>query len=223
MRVFASCIAVALCAGCGHATAPEMPSSVSSSGSSTSVAATTVIPSNVMRARTKLPPDYELSALPADATPVALWGLGTSWISEPEECAGLVTPISADTPVNGWSASGSGGIVYVVVAAANVGMGPEIRDNCVPWTMSTDHTDAVIAFTDVPAIATAATLGFTTDLTTSVEGGTETHSRAQTLVAHLDEYVAYVVVVTDPGASGPALEEGFASNLLVTTVSAIRG
>ena len=220
MRVFASCIAVALCAACGQATAPDTPSSGSSSGSSTSVAATTVIPSNVMRARTKLPPDYELSALPADATPVALWGIGKSPNSDPQECASLVTPITADTPVNGWSASGAGGIVYVVVAEANGGTGP--ADNCVPWTMSTDHTDAVIAFTDVPAIAQATTLGLTTDMTTKVEGGTETHSRAQTLVAHLDGYVAYVVVVTDPGAPGPALENGFAANVLVDAVSAIR-
>ena len=35
-------------------------------------------------------------------------------------------------------------------------------------------------------------------------------------------YVAYVVVVTDPGASDPPLEQGFAANLLVDTVSALR-
>jgi hypothetical protein len=163
-----------------------------------------------------------LSALPADAAPVALWGIGTSPTSDPQECVGLVTPSAADTPVNGWSASGPGGIVYVVVGQANVEAAPASPADCVPWTMSTGHTDAVIAFTDGPAIGQATTLGVTTDMTTKVEGGTETHSRAETLVAYLDGYVAYVVVVTDPGASGPPLEPGFASKLLVDTVSAIR-
>jgi Domain of unknown function (DUF5642) len=175
-----------------------------------------------MSARTKLPPDYELSALPADASPMALWGIGTSPNSDPLECATLVTPVTSDVPVNGWSASGPGGIVYVVVAEAHAGPSPVTPNDCVPWTMSTDHTNAVIALTDVPAIAQATTLGLTTDMTSKVEGGTETHSRADTSVAYLDGYVAYVVVVTDPGASGPPLEPGFASQLLVETVSAIR-
>jgi hypothetical protein len=225
MRVFASCVAVALCAACGQATAPETSSSGSASSSvpasSTSVAFT-VTPSNVVRARTKLPPDYELSALPADATPTALWGIGQNWNSVPPECAGLVTPITADVPVNGWSASGPGGIAYVVVAEANVGFGPPIPDGCVPWRMFTDHTDAVVAFTDAPVIAGTTTLGLATDMTSRVEGGTETHSRAETFVAYLGAYVVYAVLVTDPGASGPPLERGFASKLLVETVSAIR-
>src|SRR3979490_366255 len=106
MRVFASCIAVALCAACGQATVPESTSSAPAP--STSVVFT-VTPSNVLRARTTLPPDYELSALPpptvlrprpacrpdyewpalpADATPTALWGIGQNWTSEPPDCAG---------------------------------------------------------------------------------------------------------------------------------------
>jgi Domain of unknown function (DUF5642) len=219
MRVFASCIAVALCAACGQATAPE--SSSSAPAPSTSVVFS-VTPANVLRARTTLPPDYELSALPADATPTALWGIGQNWTSEPPDCAGTVTPIAADIPVNGWSASGPGGIVYVVAAEADVGTGPAIPADCLPWTMFTDHTDAVMAFADAPVIAGATTLGLTTDLTSKVEAGTETHSRAETFVAYLGAYVAYVVIVTDPGASGPPLDPGFASNLLVETVSAIR-
>jgi hypothetical protein len=218
MRVFASCIAVALCAACGQATAPE---SAPAPAPSTSVVFT-VTPSNVLRARTTLPPDYELSALPADATPTALWGIGQNWTSEPPDCAGTVTPIAADVPVNGWSASGPGGIVYAVAAEADVGTGPAIPVGCATWTMSTDHTDAVVAFADAPAIAGATTLGLTTDMTSKVEAGTETHSRAETFVAYLGAYVAYVVIVTDPGASGPPLDPGFASNLLVETVSAIR-
>lgn len=219
MRVFAFCVVLALCAACGQAAAPQ-PSS--SAPASSSAVVFTVTPSNVVRARTKLPPDYEISALPADATPTALWGIGNTWTSDPPDCVSLVTPITSDVPVNGWSASGPGGIAYVVVAEANVGFEPAIPAGCAPWTMFTDHTDAVIAFTDSPVIAGTTTLGLTTDMTSKVEGGTETHSRAQTFVAYLGAYVAYAVVVTDPGASGPPLEPGFASNLLVETVSAIR-
>jgi hypothetical protein len=228
MRVFASCLAVTLCVGCGPVTVPKASSPDPPSVPMTSVAATTVIPSNVMRARTRLPAGYELSALPADPTPAALWGMGRAPISDPQECAGLLAPIAADTPVDGWSASGAGGIVYVVVAQTNAEPAPAA--DCVPWTMSTDHTAAVISFTDVPVIAqTASALGLTADMTTRVEGGTETHSWAQTLVTYLDGdvgpgvgYVTYVVVVTDPGASGPPLEPGFASSLLVDAVAAIR-
>ena len=189
-----------------------------------------------MRARTKLPPGYELSALPADASPAALWGIGGSALSDPQDCAGLLAPIAAGAPVNGWSASGAGGIVYVVVAQANVA--PVPAADCASWTMSTDHTSAAISSADVPTIAqTASSLGLTADLTTRVEGGSETHSRAQTLMTYLGgdggddggdgaaggvTYVAYVVVVTDPGASDPPLEQGFAANLLVDTVSALR-
>jgi Domain of unknown function (DUF5642) len=220
MRVFASCLAVALCAACGQATAPESRSSAPATATS---AALSVNPSNVLRAKTTLPPDYELSPLPADATPTALWGIGQNWTSDPPDCAALVTPIAADLPVNGWSASGPGGIVYVVAATADVGAGPAVPPDCAPWTMLTEHTVAVIAATDAPPIAGASTSGVTTDMTSKVEAGTETHSRAETFVAYLGAYVAFVVVVTDPGASGPPLEPGFASNLLVETVSAIRG
>lgn len=229
MRVFASCLAVTLCVGCGRMTAPEASSPNRAATPVTSVAATTVIPSHVMLARTKLPPGYEVSALPADASPAALWGIGGSALSDPQECAGLLAPIAADAPVNGWSASGAGGTVYVVAAQANVAPVPPA--DCASWTMSTDHTAAAISFTAVPTIAQAASsLGLTTDLTTRVEGGSETHSRAETLMTYLGgggvggdvSYVAYVVVVTDPGASGPPLEQGFAANLLVDAVSALR-
>jgi hypothetical protein len=62
-----------------------------------------------------------------------------------------------------------------------------------------------------------------TAATTVVEGGTETHSSADTFVAYLTDHVVYVTVVTDPGSSAPALGAPFAADLLVKTVATIRG
>jgi hypothetical protein len=61
------------------------------------------------------------------------------------------------------------------------------------------------------------------DATTRVEGGTETHSHADTFTAYLGDYVTYVTVVTDPGTAGPRLDADFAAGLLTKTVTALRG
>ena len=65
--------------------------------------------------------------------------------------------------------------------------------------------------------------GLSTATTTVVEGGTETRSHADTFIAYLGDYVAFVTVVTDPGSPDPALGQDFAAELLVKTVSALRG
>ena len=75
----------------------------------------------------------------------------------------------------------------------------------------------------VPTIDGAATVGLSTTTTTTVEGGTETHSDADTFTAYLGDYVAFVTVVSDPGAPNPPLGQDFAADLLVKTVSALRG
>ncbi len=58
---------------------------------------------------------------------------------------------------------------------------------------------------------------------TVVEGGTETTSTAYTFSAYLGDYLAFVTVVTDPGSPNPPLGQEFAAELLVKTVSALRG
>ena len=58
---------------------------------------------------------------------------------------------------------------------------------------------------------------------TVVEGGTETTSSAYTFSAYLDDYLAFVTVVMDPGSPNPPLGQEFAADLLVKTVSALRG
>jgi hypothetical protein len=144
------------------------------------------------------------------------------WTADPPGCGGLADPAGA-AAAHGWSASGPGGIVYAVVADAQVGLDPLLVDSCGTWSMSAGHTSGVVDIVDPPAVDGAATLGMISDATTTVEGGIETHSHAETFIAYLGEHVAYVTVVTDPGASAPSLAPGFAADLLVKTVAAIRG
>jgi Domain of unknown function (DUF5642) len=89
--------------------------------------------------------------------------------------------------------------------------------------VSDGHTSGNVTVLAAPAIDGAATIGLSTTTTTVVEGGTETHSHADTFSAYLVGYVAFVTVVTDPGSPNPSLGQDFAAELLVKTVSALRG
>lgn len=218
MRVFASCVAIALCAACGQSDTQSPPEVADSS----SPAPAGVNPERVNRVRPDLPTGYEFGPLPARAAPVALWGFGTAWTADPSGCGGLADP-AGDAVVHGWSASGPGGIVYAVVADAQVGVDQAAVDSCGTWTVSAGHTSGVVGLVDPPPVDGAPTLGMIADATTTVEGGIETRSHAETFIAYLGEHVAYVTVVTDPGASAPSLAPGFASDLLVKAVAAIRG
>jgi len=181
-----------------------------------------VDPGRVDRVRADLPTDYEFTPLPARAEPIALWGLGAQWAADPPPCAGLGAP-AGGAPVRGWSASGPGGIVYAVVADAGAVLDQALVDACGTWRVSAGHTSGAVGVVPAPTVDGAATLGLSADVTTTVEGGTETHSDAETFVAYLAQHVAYVTVVTDPGSSAAPLAPGFASDLLVKTVAAVRG
>ena len=186
------------------------------------MAAVEIDPARVDRVRAALPTGYEFSALPDRTVPMALWGFGPDWTADPSQCGSLADP-AGNGAVRGWSASGAGGIVYAVVADATVGLDQALVQACGTWSMSAGHTSGVVTLVRPPAIDRASTLGMTTDATTTVEGGIETHSHAETFIAFLGDHVAYVTVVTDPGSSAPALGIGVASDLLVKTVAAIRG
>lgn len=142
--------------------------------------------------------------------------------AHPAECGVLGDP-AGEGARYGWSASGPGGIVYAAVAVAPVALDPALTQACGTWTLAAGPTSGVVTLLGAPAVDGAATLGMAVDAATVVEGGTETHTHADTFIAYLDGHVAYVVVVTDPGASAPGLPAGFASDLLVQTVAAIRG
>ena len=218
MRVFASWLTVASCvAACSPAQAPAPTETASPPAVRAGVD-----PMRVERVRSDLPTGYEFTPLPARATPIALWGLGPQWRADPASCAGLGDP-AGEGPVRGWSASGPGGIVYAVVVGSAAGLDRAALDACGAWSLSAGHTAGVVTVVDPPVVDGAQTLGLSTDATTTVEGGTETRSHAETFVAYLGDHVAHVTVLTDPGSSAPSLGPGFASDLLVKTVAALRG
>lgn len=218
MRVFASCaVTVALCVACGHAETTEPRSAASTPSASGDI----VDPANIMRVRTELPAGYEVADLAGPASPLAFWGLGARSTAEPPQCVALAEPVPGAS-ARGWSASGPGGIVYAVVIDAEVGLDPALIAECGTWTVSAGHTNGVVTLIPAPAIERAATIGMATDAATSVEGGTETHSRADTFGAFLSGHVVYVTVVSDPGSTGPILGADYASALLAKTVSALR-
>ena len=217
MRVVAVCGAVVICAACG---APEQarPDAAAPSAMQSAAPARPLDPAAIARVRAALPDGYEVAAVAGPAAPITLWGLADGALSEPQECGALARPGGAET--TGWSASGPGGIVYAVVAD---GRGPSSVEGCEHWTVAGGRTEAAVSYLSSPAIDGAATVGLATELTTRVEGGTETHSRAETFTAYVGDHVAYTVVVTDPGYPGEPLVAGFAAELLVRTVAALRG
>lgn len=204
---------------CGHAAPPDRAGTSPNPGARP----TLVHPANVGRIKGDVPEGYETADLTGRAAPLALWGFGPDWASDPAQCGALAVPAGEDANVRGWSGSGLGGIVYVAVAEARVGLDPGLVGECGTWTLSAGHTSGAVTLVAAPTVDDAATLGMSSDATTRVEGGTETRSHADTFIAYLGEYVVYVTVVTDPGAIGPPLDAAFAAGLLSTTVSALRG
>jgi hypothetical protein len=217
VRLFALLASLSLCvAACG-----QSPSSTPSTAPTVSSAS--VNPARIERVRTELPSGYEVAALPGRAAPAALWGLGAAWTADPPRCGALADPVAGAATTRGWSASGAGGIVYAVLAATTATLDPLLIDECRQWTVSGGHTSGTVAIVAAPAIDGAATVGLTTSTTTVVEGGTETHSRADTFVTYLGDYVVFIAVVSDPGSPNSPLGQDFAADLLVKTVSALRG
>ncbi len=217
VRLFALFAGLALwLAACAQppSSAPTTPPTASS---------TSVNPARIERVRTDLPPGYEVAALPGRAAPVAFWGLGPDWTADPARCGPLADPVGGGGMARGWSASGAGGIVYTVVARSAAPLDRSLLDDCGHWTVSAGHTGGTVVTAPGPAIDGAATVGLLTSTTTVVENGTETRLHADTFTAYLGDYVTFVTVVSDPGSPNPQLGQKFGSDLLVKTVSALRG
>ena len=170
-----------------------------------------------------MPAGYEIADLAGRAALLAFWGFGPQWVADPPQCGVLSDPPVDGATIRGWSGSGPGGIVYVVAGGGSSVIDPAVIAECGTSTLNAGHTSGTVTTVDAPAIDGATTLGLRTETTTVVEGGTETHSHADTFTAYLDGYTTYVTVVTDPGSSGPALDAGFAAAFLVKTVAALRG
>ena len=114
--------------------------------------------------------------------------------------------------------------MYAVVAeTASPPPDATLLGECGRWTVTAGHTTAAVTDRPGPEIVSANTVGMTATTSTVVEGGTETHSHAETFVAYLGRYLCFVTLVTDPGSPQPALRAGFAADLLTKTVSVLRG
>ncbi|WP_172800256.1 MULTISPECIES: DUF5642 family protein [unclassified Mycobacterium] len=180
-------------------------------------------PARIERARSALPAGYEVSNLEDPLGPITAWGYGAQWSADPPMCAALIDPADGAANTSGWSASGPGGIVYAVVAEAAGHVDPGTLDECGRFTVAGGRTTGTVTLGPAPVIDDAPTVALATASTTVVEGGTETRSEADTVTAYLDDHVAFVAVVTDPGSPNPQLGSAFAATLMRETVSALRG
>lgn len=231
VRLFAAAPALLVCTlACGVACgSPPAPQPTSTSALPQTTGGATVNPARIDRVRQDLPSGYEVVAIDPQATPVSLWGFGPDWTADPAQCAAAAAPETE--PGRGWSASGPGGIVYAAVAKEKTrhpGVPEPGPDGaCEQWRVSGGHSTGTVTPVAAPVIEGAVTAGMSTAVTTVVEGGTETRSHADTFTADLHaegaDYHVFITVVTDPGSPNPALDTAFTSDLLVKSVSALRG
>ncbi|MBV8927841.1 MAG: DUF5642 family protein, partial [Mycobacteriaceae bacterium] len=140
-----------------------------------------------------------------------------------QPCATLADPVGDNAPSQGLAASGPGGIIYAVVTGPASPHGADAAADCPRWAMSGGRTTATVDLVAAPAIDAVPTVGMTTASHTVVEGGTATDSQIETVTAYLGDYVAFVVVVTDPGAPHAPLQPDLAGTLLGKAVATLRG
>lgn len=218
MRLWIAAFAAALTAACAHSPAPGPPSPAPPAG-------VRINPANIKRVGRDLPSGYEVNSTAGVGAPAAIWGLGAHWTTAPPQCAELADPGNGrGEGAQGVSGSGTGGIIYAVVAGFPAGrVDPVVISGCPRWTVTNGHTSADVRLIDPPRIDGIQTVGMASDVKTSVEGGTEIDSRAYTFTAYLGDYYAFTTLITDPGSSQQPLGPRFAADLLVKTVSALRG
>ncbi|MCB0948385.1 MAG: DUF5642 family protein [Mycobacterium sp.] len=206
-------------AACGPSPDAVPPSS------SAQAEAVQINPARIDRARGELPEGYEVVGYTGPPAPAMVWSFAGTVVSEPAQCLVLAAPAVDPATKRGWSASGPGGIVYAVVARSSSPElpGAALVGDCAHWTLRSGHTAGTVTAQPGPAIEAAQTVAMSAAVTTVVEGGTQTRSRADTFVAYLAGYVCFIVLVTDPGSPNPTLGPGFAAELLVNVVSALRG
>lgn len=218
VRLFGVCALALACAACGQSPGPTATSS------STETVWTQINPARIDWARGQLPQGYEVAEYAGPAAPLRLWSFGGVTVSQPPQCRALAEPAVDAATTRGWSASGPGGIIYALAAASGSPEQPEsaLLAECARWTLTSGHTSGTVTAEPAPDIEAAQTVAMSTAVTTVVEGGTETRSRADTFIAYLGGYVCFVLLVTDPGSPAP-LQPGFAAELLIEVVSTLRG
>jgi hypothetical protein len=216
-----------LVAACGSPRSSH-PASPSGPASPTPIAA--VNPANFKKVVRELPPGYEVNTgIASAASPRLIWTLAAGATATPPQCATLADPGDGrEQSAQSLSGSGSGGIINVVLVAFPAPPGRVELDSdavaaCGQWSMTAAHTAVSVRLIDPPHIDGADTLGMLVDIKTSVESGTEIDSRAYTFTAYLGDYYAFTTVTTDPGSVLATLTPQFAADLLVKTVSTLRG
>jgi Domain of unknown function (DUF5642) len=187
-----------------------------------------IIPAHIKRVGREFPPGYEVTGVSGPAAPPAIWGLGATATAAPPRCAALADPANGHgESVQGISGSGAGGVVYAVVVAtappSPVALDQSLVAACPQWSMTNGRATARVHLIEPPRIDGIQTLGMATDTRTSVEGGNEIDSRANTFTAYLGDYYAFTTLISDPGSPHSPLPPQFAADLLVKTVSALRG
>ena len=219
MRLLAMA-ALLLLAGCAH---PSEHPAVSS----TRTAARHVDPGNIRRVRRDLPPGYEAAPIVDVTAPPGVWGLGGNGVATPARCAALADPAGGHGQrAQGISGSGAGGTVYAAVVTAPGGalaLDHSLAAQCRQWTMAGRRATARVHLIDAPVVDAADTVGMTAEIVTAVEGGNEIASQASTFIAYLGDSYAFTTLISDPGSPNVALTPQFAADLLVKTVSAVRG
>jgi hypothetical protein len=220
MRFWAAAMVFPLLAACAHSS--QRPSAPSAGAT-----ARHVDPANIRRVRRDIPPGYEVTTVSGVAAPPVIWGLGGTGAATPPRCSALADPASGhgQSP-QGISGSGAGGTVYAVVVAAPTGplaLDQSLVAHCRQWGMTGRRASARVHLVDAPRIDGAETLGMAAEIVTAVEGGNEIGSRASTFTAYLGDYYAFTTLISDPGSPDAALTPQFAADLLMKTVSALRG
>lgn len=218
MRLWITVLVVGLAAACVKDTAPTP--------SATSPAVKQAMnPSRIKRIARDMPSGYEVTSVSDVAAPPTTWGLGIGWTADPAQCAALADPAAGHTQsAQGVSGSGAGGIVYAIVTPLPAArLDPAVVTGCPRWTVTNGRARSDVRLVDPPHIDGAATVAMASDTTTSAEGGRRIESHAETVIAYLGDYYAFTTLVTDPGSAPSALPPQFAADLLVKTVSALRG
>lgn len=108
-------------------------------------------PANIKRIRPSLPAGYEIADVAGPVSAAGLWGFGSGWTASPPQCAALADPAPADAGARGYSASGAGGTVYVVVAVpAQPPPNDAVVGDCARWTMTFAHTTGDVSLAPRP-------------------------------------------------------------------------
>ncbi|BDB44740.1 hypothetical protein Mkiyose1665_55990 [Mycobacterium kiyosense] len=217
---------MAMLAGCAEQRPTAAPASLSVPTSSRAPGAA-VNPGNIRRIGRELPAGYEVSNVARAASPKAIWGLGADTVANPPLCMVLADPGDAHQPAaQGVSGSGPGGIVDSVVVTMSGGLATLDRNAqtaCAHWDLTAGRTLVNVGLIEAPHIDGADTLGMVADIRAAVESGSEIDSRAYTFVAYLGAYYVLTALTTDPGSMLPPLPPQYAADLLVKTVSTLRG